>query len=288
MTCMLFQQGLEPITFQGLQLGVFDSGLGGLSMMAPLHRSLPGAAFHYVADSAHAPYGERQDSFILSRCRLITQDLLAMGADMIVVACNTATAVAIRDLRRMWPNVPFIGVEPGVKPAIASSASGRIGVLATPMTLASAKFRELVADHAAGAVLTLQPCPGLAAEIERGALDSPRLRALVRQFTKPLLDADVDTVVLGCTHYPLILPLFEWALPGVRIVDTSGAVARHARRLAQVWIQNRPVVDTPLTNQGMQLPTLRLWSTGEPTQLQVVAQQWLSIPDLQSQRWQAS
>lgn len=267
----------ELTTFSGLRVGVFDSGLGGLSMMGALRQSLPGAAFHYVADSAHAPYGERDDGFIRARSTVLTQQLLELGADMVVVACNTATAVAIRELRHAWPKLPFIGVEPGIKPAITLSPGGRIGVLATPMTLASAKFRDLVADHAAGVALTLQPCPGLAAEIEKGALDSGALRELVQRFSAPLHQAEVDTVVLGCTHYPLIRPLFEEALPGAQLVDTSGAVARHARRLAQVWLQTA-------STRATEAPTLRLWSTGDPAHLQRVARQWLAEPGLYAER----
>ena len=170
----------------------------------------------------------------------------------------------------------FIGVEPGIKPAITLSPSGRIGVLATPMTLASAKFRSLVDAHAAGMALTLQPCPGLAAEIEKGALDSPALRGLVQRFSAPLLQADVDTAVLGCTHYPLIRPLFEAALPGVRLVDTSGAVARHARRLAQV------LVHTGERSAAADAADLTLWTTGDPMHLQSVARQWLDAPTLRA------
>lgn len=271
------EQEPELTTFSGLRVGVFDSGLGGLSMMEALRQSLPGASFHYVADSAHAPYGERDDGFILARSTALTQQLLARGADMVVVACNTATAVAIRELRHAWPKLPFIGVEPGIKPAITLSPGGRIGVLATPMTLASAKFRDLVADHAAGVALTLQPCPGLAAEIEKGALDSGALRDLVQRFAAPLQHAEVDTVVLGCTHYPLIRPLFEAALPGAQLVDTSGAVARHARRLAQVWLQTA-------TPRAPEAPALHLWTTGDPAHLEGVARQWLAEPGLRAER----
>lgn len=272
----------ELTTFHAVRVGVFDSGLGGLSMMDALRQGLPGATFHYVADSGHAPYGERDDAYILARCEAITQSLLDRGADMIVVACNTATAVAIRTLRHTWPRLPFIGVEPGIKPAITVSGSGRIGVLATPMTLASAKFRDLVEAHAAGVALTLQPCPGLAAEIEKGALDSPALRELVQRFTAPLLHAEVDTVVLGCTHYPLIRPLFEAAMPGVRLVDTSGAVARHARRLAQVLVHAETHTDPYARGGTPDAVSLTLWSTGDPLHLQAVARRWLDAPDLQA------
>lgn len=270
-------QDLELTSFDGLRVGVFDSGLGGLSMVEALRHQLPGAGMDYVADSGHAPYGERDDRYILGRCHQITQRLLDRGADLIVVACNTATAVAIRDLRQTWPGVPFIGVEPGIKPAITVSPQGRIGVLATPMTLSSQKFRDLIDAHAQGVHLVLQPCPGLAAEIEKGALDTPALRALVDRFCAPMTVDQVDTVVLGCTHYPLVRPLFEDALPAsVQILDTSGAVARHARRLAQV-------IHAHGVNARDTSDSLRLWTTGDPLHLQEVARRWLSQPRLTAQ-----
>lgn len=271
----------ELTSFAGLRLGVFDSGLGGLSMLEALRHQVPEASVDYVADSGFAPYGERSDDFIMNRCRVVTEALLARGAELIVVACNTATAVAIRELRHAWPKTPFIGVEPGIKPAITASASGRIGVLATPMTLASQKFRDLVDTHADGAQLTLQPCPGLAAEIEKGALDTPALRDLVARFCAPLQQADVDTVVLGCTHYPLIRPLFIQAMPTeVQILDTAAAVARHARRLAQV------IHPPGSTDAGVRAPQelIRLWTTGDPLHLQEVARCWLGEPTLTARR----
>lgn len=270
-------QDLELTSFDGLRVGVFDSGLGGLSMLEALCQQLPGAGMDYVADSGHAPYGERDDQYILARCRQITQGLLDKGADLVVVACNTATAVAIRELRHTWPGVPFIGVEPGIKPAMTVSPTGRIGVLATPMTLASQKFRDLITTHAQGVQLILQPCPGLAAEIEKGALDTPALRALVARYCAPMTEGQVDTVVLGCTHYPLVRPLFEEALPtSVQILDTSGAVARHARRLAQV-------IHAHGVNARDTSDSLRLWTTGDHLHLQEVARRWLSQPWLTAQ-----
>jgi glutamate racemase len=268
----------ERTAFAGLRIGVFDSGLGGLSMLAPIQAQLPGAALVYAADSRYAPYGERSDEYVLERSRALTEFLLRQGARMIVVACNTATAAAIHDLRQRWRDVPFIGVEPGVKPALTQSPTGRVGVLATPMTLRSEKFQHLLAaqDHREGVVL--QACPGLAAEIERGALDSPRLRELVAEFVAPLVAARVDTVVLGCTHYPLIAPLFQDALPAsVRLIDTAPAVARHARRLADVLLQNGIPKATPPAAEAE--GGVDLWSTLDAEHLARVAHQWLGLPE---------
>lgn len=264
--------------YAGLRIGLFDSGLGGLSMLGPLQAQLPGAHLIYAADSRFAPYGERSDAYVIDRSVALTEFLLSQGAHMIVVACNTATAAAIHDLRQRWRDLPFIGVEPGVKPALAQSPSGRVGVLATPMTLRSEKFQRLLAaqPHAEGVVL--QACPGLAAEIERGALDSPRLRELVASFTAPLVAAGVDTVVLGCTHYPLITPLFEAALPAsVRLIDTAPAVARHAHRLADVLQQSGVPKHTPPATEAT--GGVSLWSTLDADHLAHVAHRWLALPE---------
>lgn len=271
-------------TFHGLRVGVFDSGLGGLSMMTALHEQLPGASMTYVADSAHAPYGERSDAFILARCHAITRQLLEEGANVMVVACNTATAVAIHALREAWPNTPFIGVEPGIKPAIAQSTSKRVGVLATPMTLGSQKFKTLVETHAGEAQLILQPCPGLAGEIEKGLLDTTELHALVARFMTPLLDASVDTIVLGCTHYPLILPLFKaQGSSDMRWVDTSSAVSLHAKRIAEK-LSCAVNEEAPVTPDSV-AAALTLKTTGDPAQLQKVARLWLGQNALIAQRF---
>lgn len=257
------QQGLHR------RIGVFDSGLGGLSVLRALHQYLPLADMLYVADSGHAPYGEKDTTEIIARSEYITDFLLAQGAQAIVIACNTATAAAAQHLRARWPDVPIIGVEPGVKPAVAHSPSGRIGVLATPGTLASPKFQHLVERHGRNAEITLQACPGLAKEIEGGELDTPRLRELVAQFARPLQEAQSDTIVLGCTHYPFVRPLFEQVLgPGVRIIDTSDAVARHVAHL---------VTELPACTPGTSGSHIRFWSSGNPALLSQIVQRWFHL-----------
>jgi glutamate racemase len=212
-------------------IGVFDSGVGGLTVLRALHAQLPGVPLIYVADSAHAPYGDRSEAYIVQRARSISQFLLEQGAKLIVVACNTATAAAIATLRAEF-DLPFVGIEPGIKPALAQSRSGRVGVLATPATLRSAKFRALLQAHAAHAAPVLQPCPGLADAVERGDLQSPELHAMIRRYCAPLRAAGCDTVVLGCTHYPLIAAAIQAELgTQVRLLDTAEPVARQAARL---------------------------------------------------------
>lgn len=253
---------------EGLRIGLFDSGLGGLSVLRALRQLLPQAQLLYIADSANAPYGERDDAFIAGRSLAISEFLLSEGAQAIVVACNTATAMAVHTLRQRWPELPIVGVEPGVKPAVALSRNKRIGVLATPGTLASDKFKRLIELHGRDALIVAQPCPGLAKEIEAGQLDSPALRSLVETFSTPLRQAEVDTVVLGCTHYPFVAPLFQQVLgAGVQIIDTAEAVARQTARVCAAL--------PPLI--GTVAPSTQLWTSGDPAHLTQVAEHWLAL-----------
>jgi glutamate racemase len=248
-------------------VGVFDSGVGGLSVLRSLRLQLAQAPLLYVADSAHAPYGERSDAYVLDRSRRIMEYLMAQGAIGLVIACNTATAVAVKELRARWPEFPIIGVEPGIKPAVAMTRSGRVGVMATPKTIASEKFQALMKAQGAGAQIVAQPCPGLARLIEEGDLNSPQMREAVREHTAPLRAAGVDTVVLGCTHYPFVRHLIEEAMgPGVQIVDTADAVARHAKNT----LQNRLPLDSA--------PTVVLQTTGDVERLKAIAAAWLTFP----------
>lgn len=267
-------------TGQGVRIGVFDSGLGGLSVLRAIRQHLPQAWLGYVADSAFAPYGERDEDYIAARCDVISRFLLAQGVDTIVVACNTATAAAVHILRAQYPALPIIGVEPGVKPAVALSLNKRVGVLATPGTLASDKFKHLIDTHGRHALIVAQACPGLAKEIEQGLLDTPRLRALIDGFCEPLRQAGVDTAVLGCTHYPFVAPLFQQALGDrVTIVDTSDAVARHTARSCETRARQAGV-SHPLTGadgDAHQRPATRLWTSGDPALLSAVAHRWLQL-----------
>lgn len=231
-------------------IGVFDSGVGGLTVLKALHEALPQAPLLYVADAAHAPYGEKSSAVIAKRSLAIADHLWRAGAQLLVVACNTATAHAVQTLRERWPGRAIVGIEPGIKPAAAASRNGRIGVLATPATVASARYQTLLQQHGMGVQVFSQPCPGLVDLIEEGELDSPALRTLVEQCCAPLRAAGVDTALMGCTHYPLIQPLLQQALgPHVRLLNIEQAVAKQAQRL---WTH----APTPLP------PTIRLESTG--------------------------
>lgn len=216
-------------------IGVFDSGVGGLSVLRAVRQRLPDEDLIYVADSGNAPYGDRDADFIDARTTAVCRFLLAQGARLIVVACNTATVVSVARLRS-WCPVPVVAIEPAIKPAALATKSGVIGVLATQRTVHSASVARLVSAHGAGVDVRLQACPGLVEQVERGQLDSAATRALLAAYLSPLLAAGVDTLVLGCTHYPFLAPLIRDIVgPDVAIVDPAAAVAREAaRRLGEL------------------------------------------------------
>ena len=214
-------------------IGVFDSGVGGLSVLREIRRALPDEDLIYVADSKYAPYGEQSESTIEQRSIAIAEFLAGESVKAIVVACNTATGVAIETLRSRFA-VPVVGIEPAVKPATLKTTSGVIGVLATRQTLASAKFSRLVAAYGADVEVISQPCPGLVEQVEQGNLSSDATRSLVEACVAPLLAKGADTLVLGCTHYPFLIPLIrDVAGPSVAILDPSVAVAIELRRRLQ-------------------------------------------------------
>lgn len=214
-------------------IGVFDSGVGGLSVLMQLRAALPAEHLIYYADSGHCPYGGKPVAAIQARALAITDELLAAGAKLVVVACNTATIAAVELLRQTYP-VPFVGMEPAVKPAVALTRSGVVGVLATGAALAGQKFHHLMAQHARDLRVITQPCPGLVECVERGELENTHTRALVERYVQPLRQAGADVLVLGCTHYPFLRPLIQDAAgAGVQLLDTAAAVARQTRRVLE-------------------------------------------------------
>ena len=211
-------------------IGIFDSGIGGLTVLRHIRSLLPNDSLHYVADRGFIPYGNKTDEFIYSRAHNITDFLIRKSTKAIVVACNTATAAAIHQLRQRF-DVPIIGMEPGVKPAIQLSRNGNIGVLATAGTLGSLKFKDLIERHANGAELFIKPCHGWVEHIEAGDLSKLETMRMIEATLNPLLEKRIDTLVLGCTHYPFLTQqIKELAGEDVRIVDTGYAVATHLKR----------------------------------------------------------
>jgi glutamate racemase len=214
-------------------LGVFDSGVGGLSVVREIRARLPAEDLLVIADSAWCPYGALPPERIRERAFQLTEQLLGAGAKAVVVACNTATIAAVEALRATFP-VPFVGMEPAVKPAVAASRAGVIGVLATGAALAGEKFLRLVERHAGGVRVITRPCPGWVEQVEAGDLAGPATRALVERDVPPLVAAGADVLVLGCTHYPFLRELVEAvAGPAVPVIDTGAAVARQVERVLQ-------------------------------------------------------
>lgn len=239
-------------------VGVFDSGVGGLSVLREIHQRLPQESLLYLADSAHVPYGEKSADYIRQRCQRITEFLLKQGAKALVVACNTATAAAVNDLRAHYPQLPVVGMEPALKPAVAHTQTGVVGVLATTGTLNSARFAALLERYSGSTRILTQPCPGLVELIEEGQLDGPKTRQLLERLTAPLLAIGCDTLILGCTHYPFIKPLLQQILPpSVSLIDTGAAVAS---RLQQVLSEREALAD------GSIPASVRFWSTGDTAQ----------------------
>ena len=250
----------QPGPVASAPIGVFDSGLGGLSVLRAIRAALPAEHLLYAADSAHAPYGDRTADYIEARVLAMSRFLREQGAKAIVVACNTATVVAIDRLRGLV-DVPIVAMEPAIKPAVALTRTGVVGVLATRQTLASASVARLCERYGQGVRLVLQPCPGWVERVEAGDLDGPVTQALLAQHLEPVLAAGADTLVLGCTHYPFLLPLLQrLAGPGVTVVESSAAVARElVRRLGG-------------NVQGQRAPPLgetRFFTTADPALAQV-------------------
>jgi glutamate racemase len=215
-----------------IPLGLFDSGVGGLSVMRELMRQAPAQPVVYLADQAHTPYGQRSLAEIRALSEAVTCFLLREGAQVIVIACNTASAAALRSLRDTFPEVPFVGMEPAIKPAAEHTRTGHVGVIATEATFQGELFASLMDRFTAGITVHTQACPELVPLVEAGELDSERTRAALQRYLRPLLEEGIDELVLGCTHYPFLRrPIEQVVGAGVEIVDPAPAVARQAIRV---------------------------------------------------------
>ncbi|MBN1305540.1 MAG: glutamate racemase [Anaerolineales bacterium] len=216
-------------------VGIFDSGVGGLSVLRAIRSLLPNEAVVYLADQLHVPYGQRPLEEVRSFSEEITRFLLGQGAKLIVVACNAASAAALHWLRDRYPQAPFVGMEPAVKPAAETTSTGVVGVLATPATFQGELYTLAVERFANGVEVLQDTCPGLVQQIERGAMDSLETRAILRQALRPMLEKNVDTIVLGCTHYPFVIPHIQEIVGGsVRVIDPALAIAKQVKRLLEM------------------------------------------------------
>jgi glutamate racemase len=234
-------------------IGVFDSGVGGLSILTEIRKLLPPEDLIYFADSAHCPYGVKPVDEIRQRTLEVTDFLVSLGAKAVVVACNSACEAGLGRIRDKYPVLPIVGVEPAVKPAHQETRNGKIGVLATSLTLNGERFSNLVAKYAAGVEVFSQPAPGLVELVEAGKLDTAEAETMLHQYLDPLLEKGIDTLVLCCTHYPFLAPIMRKICgAGVVIIDTGLAVARQTRRILEendlLSISNYPGRETFYTS----------------------------------------
>ena len=240
-------------------IGIFDSGVGGISVLRALRQQIPDESVLYFGDQRHIPYGPRAMEQIREFSEAITRFLLEQGAKIIVVACNTASAAALQYLREIFPEVPFVGMEPAVKPAAEHTHTGKVGVLATPATFQGALYASVVERFANGVELFQDTCPGLVQQIEQGNLEGPEARRILEAALQPMLEKDIDTVVLGCTHYPFVIPLIQEIVgENVRVIDPAPAVARQTGRLLEA---------RAMRNGSGAKSEVKLYTSGDPETL---------------------
>jgi glutamate racemase len=253
-------------------LGAFDSGVGGLSILKEVRKLLPHEDLIYLADTAHCPYGTKPLQEIRRRTLEVTDYLVALGAKAIVVACNSACVAGLDQIREAHPGLPVIGVEPAIKPAQTLTKNGKIGVLATQLTLNGERFSMLVEKYGEGIEVYTQPAPGLVELAEAGEADSAAAAKLIHQYLDPLLKEGVDTLVLGCTHFPFFRPLIERiGGPGLTVLDTGLAVARQTRRVLE---------EKGLMNPGSRPGQERFLTSGDPEQVTPVVRKLWDQVDL--------
>ena len=257
--------GAAPVPALPVPVGIFDSGLGGLSVLRVVRQMLPTHPLLYAADSRYAPYGERAPHEVRARTRVLAQALLDQGAQALVLACNTASVLAAAELRG-WSPVPVVAMEPAIKPACAQTRSGVVGVLATRQTLASGAVARLTQTHGQGTRVLLQACPGWVEAVEQGDLDSAATRAAVAGPVQALLHAGADTLVLGCTHYPFLAPLIRALTgPDVALLDPAPAVARQLALRLGVALPANASWATALPADSVPAP--RFFTSGTPDTL---------------------
>lgn len=263
-------------------IGVFDSGIGGLSVLKEIHQLLPNENLIYVGDSAHAPYGDRSAKYVRQRSTAIADFLLDQGVKIIVIACNTATAEAASQLRKTM-DVPVIGLEPAIKPASQLSKSGVIGVLATQRTISSERLLGLTERYAKNKKVLAQACPGLVEQVEASELDTPKTQQLLQQYIQPLLDQGVDALILGCTHYPFLLPAIRKITGNeIEILETGKPVALHLQRTLQKNQLENTISQTKSTLKfynsiknrqhqlSLQIAVQKLWPSPASNPLQII------------------
>jgi glutamate racemase len=270
-------------------VGIFDSGIGGLTVLRAIHQLMPDEPLLYLADQAHVPYGPRPLKQVQQFSEAITHYLLDQGSRLIVVACNAASAAALKYLRSKFPDIPFVGMEPADKPAAEHTHSGVVGVLATPATFQGELYASVVERFGQGVRLLQHTCPGLVDQIEHGALDSAETHRILEQALAPMLQQGIDTVVLGCTHYPFVIPLIQQISgPAVRVIDPAPAIARQVQRLlvAASLLDLDFNFTTDIPGKPRQL--LHFTTTGDASRMQFMLHTLLGVKSpVESLTWQA-
>lgn len=250
-------------------IGIFDSGVGGLSVFGAVRRLLPNENLIYLADQEHVPYGPRSLDQVRIFSEGIARYLLSQNAKLIVVACNTASAAALYHLRQVFPQVLFVGMEPAVKPAAEHTRSGVVGVLATPATFQGELYASVIERFAEGVTVLQDTCPGLVMEVDAGHLDTPSVRAILERALQPMLAQGIDTVVLGCTHFPFVIPTIENIVGSeVRVIDPSPAIARQVERLLEV---------SGFRSSNMGSGQERFLTTGDPNELEKLLPRFIGL-----------
>ncbi len=250
-------------------IGVYDSGVGGLSVLRAIHSQLPNEETLYFADQAKVPYGERSLEEVRQLSEGVTRMMMKQGAKLIVIACNTASAAALKHLRALYPEFPFVGMEPAVKPAAEQTLTGKVGVLATPAAFQGELYASVVERFAKDVQIFQATCPGLVKQIERGYLNTYLTRNILQQALQPMLAEGVDTLVMGCTHFPFVIPLIqEIAGETVRIIDPAPAIARQTERV---------LIQQYLLRTSSAKLSHRYLTSGDPTRFSRLLEQLLGI-----------
>jgi len=252
-------------------IGIFDSGVGGTSIWKEIHRLLPNEHIIYLADSKHAPYGNKPHDEIVRLSIKNTEKLVSLGCKLIVVACNTATTNAIAELRTKY-DLPFVGIEPAIKPAALQTQTNSVGILATRGTLSSALFNKTSTTFASETLVTEIVGEGLVPLIENGKLESAAMNELLERYTKPFIEANADYIVLGCTHYPYLIPYLEKLLPkNVKIIDSGAAVAKQTSKLLE---------EHGLLRKSSELPRLQFFTNGRTETLRMLLSEYANEVDI--------
>lgn len=255
-------------------IGIFDSGAGGLTILTDLRAELPHEHFIYIGDTANCPYGVRSDEEITALTIECCRFLIQQGVKLIVIACNTASQAALSTLRATFHPLPFVGVVPAVKPAARLTRNGHIGIAATNQAAKAIYLRQLIDEFAGGIEAFAVGCPDLVTLVERGQFDGPEVETIVSQALQPVLAADIDVLVLGCTHFPALRPVIERvAGPKVQVIDSGQAIARRTRAVLQA-----EALFAPATLLGQGGGELEIWSSGDPTAFSHVATHILGLP----------